>query len=47
MEAKSSICMEDYIYKDNLIYRSKESEVYKAINKNNPQATPFIFKGYS
>jgi serine/threonine protein kinase len=46
MERSESICMSEYSYKDNLIYTSKESEVYKAVNKNHPNSMPYIFKGY-
>jgi hypothetical protein len=30
--------MSEYSYKDKLIYASKESEVYKAVNINNQNA---------
>jgi hypothetical protein len=46
MENLQSICMSEYSYKDNLIYTSKDSEVYKAINAAHPMHEPYIFKGY-
>lgn len=46
MENQESICMSEYSYKDNLLYTSKDSEVYKATNKHHKGSQVFAFKGY-
>lgn len=46
MENQESICMSEYSYKENLLYSSKDSEVYKAVNKLSKGLQAFAFKGY-
>ena len=46
MTTQASVNINDYVYADNFISAYKDAKTYKAVNMNNPDLPPLIFKGY-